>query len=149
MTNFFPYAITSTRYICILNNSEVFCNISLFPRSFSEKTTTFSPLISKALKYANDNLRSITKIEAIAAHLFVSQSYLFRLFQRELHQTPKIHYGKTPSSEKGNSSHRFLSGADFVIIPRFIGIILLFRPFTLRKGNAEQEKGKVQPPSRA
>ncbi|MBE6550450.1 MAG: AraC family transcriptional regulator [Ruminococcaceae bacterium] len=69
--------------------SELFYNISLFPQQFSKTTTTLSPLISKALKYTNDNLCTIVGIEEIAEHLFVSESYLFRLFQKELHQTPK------------------------------------------------------------
>ncbi len=69
--------------------SELFYNISLFPQPFSERTTSLSPFISKALKYTNDNLCTIVGIEEIANHLFVSESYLFRLFQKELHQTPK------------------------------------------------------------
>ena len=69
--------------------SELFYHISLFPQPFSEKTTTLSPLISQALKYTNENLCTITGIEEIANHLFVSESYLFRLFKKELHQTPK------------------------------------------------------------
>ena len=40
-------------------------------------------------EYTNENLCTITGIEEIAEHLFVSESYLFRLFQKELHQTPK------------------------------------------------------------
>lgn len=69
--------------------SELFYNISLFPTSFSENTATLSPLISKALKYANDNLCTLSGIREIAEQCFVSESYLFRLFQKELHQTPK------------------------------------------------------------
>ena len=69
--------------------SELFYNIILFPHPLSETTTTLSPLISKALKYTNNNLCTVTGIEEIAEHLFVSESYLFRLFQKELHQTPK------------------------------------------------------------
>lgn len=69
--------------------SELFYNITLFPQPLSEKTATLSLLISKALKYMNDNLCTITGIEEIAQQLFVSESYLFRLFQNELHQTPK------------------------------------------------------------
>lgn len=69
--------------------SELFYHIALFPHPFAKETTTLSPLISKALKYTNENLCTITGIEEIANHLFVSESYLFRLFKKELHQTPK------------------------------------------------------------
>ena len=69
--------------------SELFYNLSLSYHSLPENTPTLSPLISKALKYTNDNICTITGIEEIANHLFVSESYLFRLFKSELHQTPK------------------------------------------------------------
>jgi transcriptional regulator GlxA family with amidase domain len=68
---------------------ELFHHITLFPQPFDKKTTTLSPLISKALKYTNENLCTITDIKEIANCIFVSQTYLFRLFQKELHQTPK------------------------------------------------------------
>ena len=68
--------------------SELFYHISLFPLPHS-KETTLSPLISAALKYTNENLCTLTGVEEIASHLFISESYLFRLFQKELHQTPK------------------------------------------------------------
>ena len=68
---------------------ELFYNIALFPRPLPASEDSVSPLISKALKYINENLYTIQHIENIANHLFVSESYLFRLFQKELHQTPK------------------------------------------------------------
>ena len=69
--------------------AELFYNILLFPQPSPKGATTLSPLISKALKYTNENLCTVSGIEEIASHLFVSQTYLFRLFQQELHQTPK------------------------------------------------------------
>ena len=69
--------------------SELFYHIALFPAPVAKEAATLSPLISKALKYTNENLCTLTGIEEIANHLFVSESYLFRLFQKELHQTPK------------------------------------------------------------
>ncbi len=69
--------------------SELFYNIALFPGPQSTDTSSVSPLISKALKYINENLCTIQRIEQVADHLFVSESYFFRLFQKELHQTPK------------------------------------------------------------
>ena len=69
--------------------SELFYNITLFPGASSETTANLSPLLSKALKYANDNLCTISGVEELANHLFVSESYLFRLFKKELYRTPK------------------------------------------------------------
>ncbi len=69
--------------------SELFFHIHLFPQPFSNESATLSPLISKALQYINENLCAIGNMKEIADHLFVSESYLFRLFQKEMHQTPK------------------------------------------------------------
>lgn len=69
--------------------SELFLNLSIFPQEHSEENFTSSPLITDALKYINDNLFTVQSVEEISKHLFVSESYLFRLFKSELHQTPK------------------------------------------------------------
>ncbi|MBR2353388.1 MAG: helix-turn-helix transcriptional regulator [Clostridia bacterium] len=69
--------------------SELFCLLYLFPKPSAETSPSVSPLISKALHFINENLDSIRDIEEISSHLFISQSYLFRLFRQELHQTPK------------------------------------------------------------
>ena len=69
--------------------SELFLNLSIFPQKNSEENFTSSPLITDALRYINQNLFTVQSVEEIAKHLFVSESYLFRLFKSELHQTPK------------------------------------------------------------
>lgn len=69
--------------------SELFFNLHLFPASLPKEISPLSPLISKALSYINENLSTIRDIRELASHLFVSESYLFRLFKKELHQTPK------------------------------------------------------------
>ena len=68
---------------------ELLCNISLAPSEGSEESQPVSPLISAALKYMNENLSTPISIGEIAERLFVSESYLFRLFRQELHRTPK------------------------------------------------------------
>ena len=52
-----------------------------------------SPLIANALRYINDSLPTLRGIGEVARHLFVSESYLFRRFKREMHQTPKQYIG--------------------------------------------------------
>ena len=69
--------------------NELFYNVHLSSSDVSAEISSLSPLISKALKYTNENLCTISGIKEIADHLFVSESYLFRQFQKELHQTPK------------------------------------------------------------
>lgn len=72
---------------CLL--CELFYNLSLFFQTLSQTPTTLSPLISRALKYMNENLGAISGIQAVAEQLFISESYFYRLFQKELHKSPK------------------------------------------------------------
>lgn len=69
--------------------SELFYNISLFHGAPKGDYATISPIISAALSYINDNLTTLRGIDEIARKLFVTESYLFRLFKKELHRTPK------------------------------------------------------------
>ena len=46
-------------------------------------------MLSDALTYINQNILAPLTVESVANRLFVSESYLFRLFKTELHQTPK------------------------------------------------------------
>ena len=69
--------------------SELFFSLHTFPTSKSKESTSLSPLISKALQYINENICTICDMQEIADHLFISESYLFRQFKKELHQTPK------------------------------------------------------------
>ena len=68
---------------------ELFYNISLFPQAPSDDSTVRSPMLSDALTYINQNILAPLTVESVANQLFVSESYLFRLFKTELHQTPK------------------------------------------------------------
>ena len=69
--------------------SELFYNLLTFPQTVPSLGDTVSPLLSEALRYINEHLFTIREIGEIARSLFVSESYLCRIFQRELHQTPK------------------------------------------------------------
>ena len=69
--------------------SELFLNLHTVGKlNPAAEGARLSPLISEALRYINRNLCSPLDIGQIAAGLYVSESYLFRLFKRELHQTP-------------------------------------------------------------
>ena len=69
--------------------SELFYSVRLFSNTSVGKGNALSPLVSEALQYINESLCTIKSTEEIAAHLFISESYLFRRFKQELHQTPK------------------------------------------------------------
>ena len=69
--------------------SELFISIHLFSHSSSGRVVEFSPLISRGLQYINENLCQIQDISEITKQLYISDSYFFRLFKKELHCTPK------------------------------------------------------------
>lgn len=69
--------------------SELFYTLHVFPNPISSVGSLLSPTISEALQYVNDNLSSVKDVGEIAEHLFISESYLFRLFKKELHRTPR------------------------------------------------------------
>lgn len=123
--------------------SELFYNISLFPQSFSERRATLSPLISESLKYINDNLATITKIDEIANHLFVSESYLFRLFQKELHQTPKKYimekrllkaHEMIKGGEKSTNAFRLCGFSDYATFYRNYTVFFGYSPTQTKTG---------------
>ena len=69
--------------------NELFYLLTVTPAT--EKTDApkvTSATISKALSYINTNLSTITDVDEVAKSCFVSESYLFRLFKKELKQTP-------------------------------------------------------------
>ncbi len=70
--------------------SELFYNLHTFSGSVNaNEGAQISPIISEFLQYINKNPSSPINIGEVAGRLFVSESYLFRLFKKELHQTPQ------------------------------------------------------------
>ena len=47
-----------------------------------------SPTLSLAISYINDNITTLHGVDEVAKSCFVTESYLYRLFKNELHQTP-------------------------------------------------------------
>ena len=69
---------------------ELFYNINIEKKYDSpEKFSVTNPLVSSALKIINDELYTIESVSEIAKRLFVTESYLFRIFKKELLRSPK------------------------------------------------------------
>ena len=69
---------------------ELFYNISIEQSKPTVRdASAVNPILSKALAYINDELFTLKSVSEVAAKLFVTESYLFRIFKNELHQTPK------------------------------------------------------------
>jgi len=75
--------------LCSLLFNELFYELSLQPHPVPDNVTIISPVIFNALKYISENLFTLTGLREVADALFVSESYLFRLFRKHLHQSPK------------------------------------------------------------
>ena len=68
---------------------ELFINLSIKREYVPSDHSLVSPLLSKALKYINDNIFTVTSVSEVASALFVTESYLYRLFKTELKNSPK------------------------------------------------------------
>lgn len=67
---------------------ELFYNLSV-SNTESKKEYILSPLLSSALSYINENLFTIKSIDEVVKKLYVTPSYLFKLFKKELRTSPK------------------------------------------------------------
>ena len=68
---------------------ELIYNLPLAERAADEDFSVINPLLSEALAYIAENLFTIKDISEVARAVFVTESYLYRLFKTELKKTPK------------------------------------------------------------
>ena len=68
---------------------EMLYNLTLSWKSSGRSPTeSLHPVASKALAVINDNLFTVKSIQQVAQALFVTESYLYRIFKQELKTTP-------------------------------------------------------------
>ena len=68
---------------------ETVYNLSLVEDRKETDFSVINPILSRALAYIGENLFSVKDIAEVAGAVFVTESYLFRLFKKELFKTPK------------------------------------------------------------
>lgn len=68
---------------------EIIYNLSHIDTHAQKSVSVINPLLSRALNYIGENLFTIKDISEVANAVFVTESYLFRLFKRELFKSPK------------------------------------------------------------
>ena len=68
--------------------TEVIYNLRLADFDMAHIPKTLSPLLVSALEYINNNLFTIKEIKSVSSLINVSEQYLFRLFQTQLHISP-------------------------------------------------------------
>jgi AraC-like DNA-binding protein len=75
--------------VMILLIKELFYALSIERAESVNETKEINPILSNALKYINSNLFSVKSISEVADALFITESYLHRIFKTELHKSPK------------------------------------------------------------
>lgn len=68
---------------------ELFFNIKIIKNERSYNSVEVSTLLQNALNLINNDLFKVNSITEIANKLFVSETYLYKMFKKELHVTPK------------------------------------------------------------
>ena len=69
--------------------TEVFYNILTLDRSDSISPVISNPILSKAVEYINQNIFTISSVSEISDALYVTESYIFGIFKKHLHTSPK------------------------------------------------------------
>lgn len=75
-------------YLCTILITELFYNLSVSKEVVSSHTH-ISATLRIALDYINQNLTCIENIQEVCNALYITPSYLFRLFKNELKTSPK------------------------------------------------------------
>lgn len=69
--------------------TEIFYNILTLDRSESIPPIISNPILSRAVEYINRNIFTIRSVSEISDALYVTESYLFGIFKKQLHTSPK------------------------------------------------------------
>lgn len=68
---------------------ELFYAIGIDKGESTREIRETNPILSGALQYINDNLFTLQSISEVSNSLFITESYLYRIFKNELHKSPK------------------------------------------------------------
>lgn len=68
---------------------ELFYSLRISENEFFIDSSKLSPILGKAVDYINDNLFTVKDIKEVADKLYVSEQYLFRIFQNQIKISPK------------------------------------------------------------
>ena len=68
---------------------EIFYNLGIYSESDYIKPNYLNPLITAATDYINENLFEINTVSEISNHLFISESYLYKIFHEYFKLSPK------------------------------------------------------------
>ena len=69
--------------------TELFYYLKISENEFYIDSSHLSPILSKAIDYINGNLFTLRGVKEIADNLYVSEQYLYRIFQSQIKTSPK------------------------------------------------------------
>ncbi|MBQ7821492.1 MAG: helix-turn-helix transcriptional regulator [Clostridia bacterium] len=90
--DYYSFKLSKEDFISVasLIITELFYNLSISgTKKNGADYSNASPLVSKAIAYINEHLFEIRDIKEISRELYVTDSYLFRIFKKEMLQSPK------------------------------------------------------------
>lgn len=90
-TDYFASHLDENSFKDVLKSllTELFYYLKISENEFFIDSSRLSPILAKAVAYINDNLFSIKSIKEIADMLYVSEQYLYRIFQNQIKISPK------------------------------------------------------------
>ncbi len=68
---------------------EIFYNLSIYDGAFDNESEFLNPAFSKVIEYINGHLFEINSVKDICRELYISRSYLFKMFNEQLKMSPK------------------------------------------------------------
>ena len=105
-------------------------------RSFS----VINPQLSRALAYIAENLFTIKDISEVANAVFVTESYLFRLFKRELFKSPKKYITEKRLLYAQNQLKKGKSPTDVAEISGFEDYTTFYRNYVSMFGKSPSDE---------
>ena len=89
-TDFYYSKLTETEFIDLFFSfiKELVYNLKIHS-SENKSYDIISPILSSTLKYINDNLFTVKDVSEISKKLYISESYLFKIFKEQLKISPK------------------------------------------------------------
>ena len=92
-TDFYKEHFSSYQLSSILCSitEEIFYNIAIVSKNLPSRTCSASsnPLVSTAVEYISENLRTVSGIDELCEKLYITKSHLHHLFIKHLHISPK------------------------------------------------------------
>ncbi len=122
---------------------ELLYNLSLFHGEKGRSPTeNLHPVAGKALAFINDRLFTIKNLGEVARELFVTESYLHRVFRRELKTTPLKYITDKRLTAAQNLLRQGIPATKVYEMCGFEDYSAFYRSYRTRFGHAPSQEGK-------